>query len=119
MNSYSSVMAVQQPDGFYRIPQSADARGMRIWCSDPFNVEFTEDDDRLIMNVTFKTATRGDAVFDWDFISLKYLSLPGVLRETLLTHGVRVAPEPEATYAILKAIQKPDLYINDKKHDEH
>lgn len=90
-------------DSFYGIEQS-QGHCSHFYCCDSFNVDPEIVNDRLIFNVVFYSPI-GEQKFDWDLVSLNYLSRPRVLSETLRKHDVRCCSSARAAIAVINAIQ--------------
>ncbi|MGR5306178.1 hypothetical protein [Vibrio mediterranei] len=104
-------IGVMTNDGFYR-PERHVNDYQQSWCCDAFEVSQkiieVEDNQKLAIDVTFNTPT-GEVLFAWDLHSISQFKSPIILTEMLLRNGVRVSPAPEAAYAILDAVQRPNL----------
>lgn len=104
-------IGIMEHDGFYRAERHGDLY-QTPWCCDSFKVKQeiikVDGKPKLTINVTFKTLT-GDVLFDWDLDSLNRLNQHHQLIHVLLNHGVRVSTSPQATIAIIDAIQRPEL----------
>lgn len=97
--------------GFFR-PERHGNDYQQSWCCDCFKVSQKiieiEGNQKLAIDVTFDTPT-GEVHFGWDLHSLSQFKSPIILTEMLLRNGVRVSLAPEAAYAILDAVQRPNL----------
>jgi len=116
------IGAIHPGKGFIRA-EFINGECLEYWACDEFKVEHVNSaDSHLTFKITFRTSNGKELVIEkWGMRELVALSLSmnggSILWRELTEYGVRCCNTPEATTAILNALQKPDLVSGDYNYE--